>query len=344
MNEQPALWSAYLSGLRRGSTGKAERVSDDGAARLLPVYLRLLGATSIWAVTFHVGRYATQHGDPVGIAFLRFLAAGLTLAAIAKARGQSLRVERHQWPLLVGLAIPGVVAYTLFFLASVQTISGTRAALIAAINPIVVEIASIVMLGTAASATRWAGIAFALVGAVIVLARGDVLSIGTAIGRGELYAIGCMLAWAMHTFLSRRINAVGMNSLTATTWSVLVGAALMLIPIPLSGPVGRLLHYPAGVYASVLQMAWFATALAFIWFADGIRVVGPTRAAVFTNTVPVIAVLIGVLVLGEHLHWSMAVGGGLAFLGVWLTNRSKATPSTSTSHPNLVPHANRTSC
>lgn len=342
MNEHPTLWPVYLCGLRKRQFGKAEASRKAGPASIWPVYLRLLGATSIWAITFHVGRFAAQHGDPVGIAFLRFLVAGLTLAAIAKARGHSLHVERHQWPLVVGLAIPGVVAYTLLFLASVQTISGTRAALIAAVNPVVVEVASIVFLGASASATRWAGIALALLGAVIVLARGDLMSVGAAIGKGELYALGCMLAWALHTFLSRRINAVGMNSLTATTWSVLVGAGLMLIPIPVTGPVERLLHYPVGVYASVLQMAWFATALAFIWFAEGVRVVGPTRAAVFTNTVPVLAVLVGVLILGERLHWSMAVGGGLAFLGVWLTNRQGAAPSPSTLKKEL--HATRASC
>lgn len=125
---------------------------------LAGTYLRMLGATAIWAVTFHVGHYTAQHADPLGVAFLRFLFAGLTLAGIAVLRGQSLRITRAQLPLVLALAIPGVVAYTLFFLASVQSISGTRAALITAGSPVMVELASIVLLGTAASASRWTGI------------------------------------------------------------------------------------------------------------------------------------------------------------------------------------------
>lgn len=133
-----------------------------------------------------------------------------------------------------------------------------------------------------------------------------------------------MLAWSAHVFMSRRIATVGLSALVATAWSVLAGAALLAVPLALGGNPQRVLHYPAGVWLSVLHMAWLATALAFIWFADGVRAVGPTRASVLTNFVPVVAVLVGVLALGDHLHWSMAVGGLLAVAGVWLANRQPA--------------------
>lgn len=302
----------------------APRIPMPGDRSLPGTYMRMFAATSIWAITFHVGYYASHHADPLGVAFLRFLVAGITLALIARLRGQSLRVTRKQLPLIFSLAIPGVVAYTLFFLASVQTISGSRAALITAGSPVLVELAAIVLLGAAASAMRWTGIVLALLGTAVVLTGGNLLSAATTVGRGELYALGCMVGWSMHVFMSRRIVPVGLNSLVATTWSVLVGAALLAVPLALSDNPARLLHYPAGVWASVLHMAWLATALSFIWFADGVRMVGPTRASVFTNVVPVMAVLFGVLALGEHLHWSMFAGGALVVAGVWLTNRAGA--------------------
>ncbi|WP_147208313.1 DMT family transporter [Pseudoxanthomonas taiwanensis] len=158
----------------------------------------------------------------------------------------------------------------------------------------------------------------------MVLTRGNLQDVATTVGRGELFALGCMLAWSAHVFMSRRIATVGLSALVATAWSVLAGAALLAVPLALGGNPQRVLHYPAGVWLSVLHMAWLATALAFIWFADGVRAVGPTRASVFTNFVPVVAVLVGVLALGDHLHWSMAVGGLLAVAGVWLANRQPA--------------------
>jgi len=313
----------------------------DARPALAGTYLRMLGATSIWAVTFHVGYYASHHADPLGVAFLRFLFAGLTLAGIALLRGQSLRITRAQLPLVFSLAIPGVVAYTLCFLAAVQTISGSRAALISAGSPVVVELASILLLGTAASAMRWSGIVLALAGTVVVLTRGNLHDVVGSVGRGELYALGCMLAWSAHVFMSRRISQVGLNALVATTWSVLIGAGLLVLPLLLSGQPGRVLHYPAGVWLAVLHMAWLATALSFNWFADGVRAVGPTRASVFTNLVPVVAVLVGVLALGERLHWSMAVGGALAVGGVWMANRK---PAATARHPRYALSRGRRSC
>ena len=65
----------------------------------------------------------------------------------------------------------------------------------------------------------------------------------------------------------------------------------------------------------------FGSALAFVWFYEGVRALGPARAAVFINLVPVAAIALGVLLLGEPLELSMLVGGALVIGGIWLINR-----------------------
>ena len=65
----------------------------------------------------------------------------------------------------------------------------------------------------------------------------------------------------------------------------------------------------------------FGTAIAFVWFYDGVRALGPARASVFINLVPVAAVLLGFALLNESLEWSMLAGGLLVVCGVWLINR-----------------------
>ena len=76
----------------------------------------------------------------------------------------------------------------------------------------------------------------------------------------------------------------------------------------------------------------FGTAIAFVWFYDGVKALGPARTAVFINLVPVAAVTLGVLLLGEPLELSMLTGGALVILGVFIINRpvATATPSTAT--------------
>jgi drug/metabolite transporter (DMT)-like permease len=74
-------------------------------------------------------------------------------------------------------------------------------------------------------------------------------------------------------------------------------------------------------WASIAFLGVFGTAVAFVWFYEGVRAIGPARAAVFINLVPVAAVALGVLLLGEALEPSMLAGGALVVAGVWLLNR-----------------------
>ena len=73
------------------------------------------------------------------------------------------------------------------------------------------------------------------------------------------------------------------------------------------------------VWASVLFLAIGGTALAFTWFADGVRRIGAAKASVFVNLVPVFAVLQAAVLLDERLGLPVLAGGLLVIAGVWLT-------------------------
>ena len=79
-------------------------------------------------------------------------------------------------------------------------------------------------------------------------------------------------------------------------------------------------------------MAVFGSVLAYVWWNDGVKVVGPAQASVFMNFVPLFAALIGVL-RGEHLAASQWLGAGLVIAGVLsstLLNKAQASPATLT--------------
>jgi drug/metabolite transporter (DMT)-like permease len=61
--------------------------------------------------------------------------------------------------------------------------------------------------------------------------------------------------------------------------------------------------------------------LGFVWFYEGINHIGPTRAGLFINFVPISAILLAFLILGEPLTLSLLIGTLLVSTGVHLTNR-----------------------
>ena len=77
---------------------------------------------------------------------------------------------------------------------------------------------------------------------------------------------------------------------------------------------------------SLVYLALFGTALAFVWFYRGVHEIGAMRAGLFINLVPVIAVTLGVLILGEKPGFSLLIGGRIILMGLALTNRSPTAP------------------
>ena len=77
------------------------------------------------------------------------------------------------------------------------------------------------------------------------------------------------------------------------------------------------------VWASIVYLGAFGTVVAFVWYYQGVRAIGPSRAAVFNNLVPAFGVVLSFILLGEEILVSMVVGGVVTALGVSLANRTK---------------------
>jgi drug/metabolite transporter (DMT)-like permease len=80
-------------------------------------------------------------------------------------------------------------------------------------------------------------------------------------------------------------------------------------------------------WAGIFFLGAGGTALAFVWYAQGLQVLGAARTSVFNNLVPVFGVTFGAVLLGEPILPSMIIGGVVALAGVSLTNWSRAAPT-----------------
>ena len=83
------------------------------------------------------------------------------------------------------------------------------------------------------------------------------------------------------------------------------------------------MHFSWPVWCSIGYLGLFGTVVGFLWYFEGIQTIGPSRAAVFINFVPVNGVLLATLLLGEPLDISLLGGGLLVVLGAYLANAPK---------------------
>lgn len=290
----------------------------------MKTYLKLFAVAFFWGGTFVAGRFLAGEAHPVSAAFFRFaIASTCLLFAVWKVEGTLPKLDFRQGLAVVALGLTGVFAYNLFFFNGLTLISASRAALIIALNPVAITLCSALIYRESLPLIRVLGIPLSVIGALVVITKGHPLMILSGdIGRGELLISGCVLSWTLYSIIGKSAMR-GLSPLAAVCWSSLAGTVLLLIPALSYGSFAEALNFPWTAWLSIGYLGAFGTVIGFLWYFEGIKSIGPSRAAVFINFVPVNGVLLATLLLGEPLDISLLGGGCLVVCGAYLANAPK---------------------
>lgn len=300
-------------------------LSSDFTGLTTALSIRLVMVALFWGGTFIAGRVLAQALPLMTAAFGRFLVAALLLVwAAYKFEGGLPRLNRLQWLTTGAMGLTGIFLYNMCFFGALARIPAGRTALFVSLTPVVTALLASVVFRERLDPHRWLGIGVALVGALIVISRGElagvVRDVGRSIGQGELLMLMAVLSWAAYTLLSRKV-ATSMSVIASTTYAALWGLAFLSVGAMSELGAVRWSALDWRVWSSVFYLGAIGTVVAFMWYQQGIRAVGPSRTAVFTNLVPAFGVLLSAILLGEPVLASMVIGGVVATLGVFLTNR-----------------------
>ncbi|WP_317889325.1 DMT family transporter [Undibacterium oligocarboniphilum] len=288
-------------------------------------YLKLVAVALFWGGTFIAGRLVAQQIPHMIAAALRFAVACALLLPLAwKLEGGLPKLTRSQMQATFALGATGIFLYNICFFSALERMPAGRTALFVALNPIVTALALAALFGERLGARRWAGIALAFTGAAIVITRGDLAGalhdISQSVGRGELFMLCAVCAWAAYTIIGKHALK-GLSPIAATTYAALWGLLLLSCGALLELPQFHWQQLGWQTGTALIYLGAFGTVIGFIWYYEGVKAIGPARTAVFNNLVPVFGISLGALLLGEPVLWSMLVGGLLVIAGVSLTNR-----------------------
>ena len=273
----------------------------------------------IWGGTFILGRLIVQDIAPIDAACWRFIVASICLFILLAYREKICWPNKQQWFWIVILALSGMVLFNIFLFVGLSMVDAGRAGLLSALTPIIGALASVVILKQRLSARVWSGIIISIVGAIILVSDGQpsfILSQG--IHLGDSLIISCGVAWVIYTLCIARATQ-SMTILMANAWASLVGAILLGIMAYWRGELSSPFTLSLGGWTVSLYMGVLATTVGFVWYNNSVRRLGAAITLVFTNLVPVFAVLLGVFLLNETLSTAAMLGGSVVLLGVLLS-------------------------
>jgi len=289
----------------------------------MKIYLKLLLTAIFWGGTFVAGRLVAQNVGPYSIAFLRFTIASFLLLLLTwKIEGKLPKLQKSQIIPVVLLGIIGIFIYNVMFFKGLKIIEAGRASLIIATCPIFITICSAMFLKEKISLVKGLGIVISVCGAIIVISKGNLSRIFEGgLGLGELYIFCCVLSWVTYSLIGKSVMK-NLSPLASVSYSCAVGAIALLVPAFIEGLAQNIASQSTLDWLCISYLGIFGTVIGFVWYYQGVERIGPTKAGLFINFVPISAILCAFFILKEPITLSLAMGAVLVISGVYLTNRT----------------------
>jgi drug/metabolite transporter (DMT)-like permease len=263
----------------------------------------------------------------VAASFLRFVVAStFLLLIIYKNNGRMPPLPRRLWLPTSLLGLTGVFVYNILFLAGLKLVPAGRASIIIANNPVMIALGAVLIFGHRLGPIKFMGVLISVAGAITAISRGHLVDLfSSGIGLGDLMIFGCVLSWACFSLIGKTVLSQ-IPPLTAVAYASVIGSLLLLTPAIMSGMFSDLGTYALLDWINIFYLGFFGTVLGFVWYYQGIEKIGPTRAALYINFVPISAIIMAYLILKEPVTWSLAAGVALVIIGVYLTNNGLSLP------------------
>ncbi|HEY0671743.1 MAG TPA: DMT family transporter [Longimicrobiales bacterium] len=276
----------------------------------------------IWAVNFSVTKVALAEIRPLAFNAARFPLAAALLYIALRARGPIPLPARSEIPRVLALGLLGNLLYQMFFIFGLDRTTAGNASLLLASTPIITALLSASLGHERVRARVWFGVIATFGGILLVVLGGAKrLETGPATIVGDLIMFGASIAWAFYTVGSRPL-VERHGALAVTAWTLWIGTAgLVIAGIPevlrtnwraVSG-----LTWGAVVYAGVLSIG-----VAYIIWYYGVGKLGNTRTSTYSNVVPVIALAVAWLWLGEVPSAAQLAGTAIILGGVSVAQSS----------------------
>lgn len=286
-------------------------------------YVLLTMTTLCWGANAVFGRLAVGEISPMLLVSIRWLGAVslMLIFATGHVRRDWPTLRRHL-PFLAAMGALGFTAFNALFYVAAHYTTAVNIGIIQGSMPVFVLIGAFLAYRSPVTGLQLAGVALTMVGVLIVATGGGLARLAAlTVNDGDiLMVIACTLYAGYAVGLRRRpaVSALGL-------FTIVAGAAFLFsLPLTAIELASGHLQWPTPTGWLVAGLVtFFPSFLAQIFFIQGVALIGPGRAGIFINLVPVFASILAVVVLNEPFEAFHAVALGLVLGGIWLAERNR---------------------
>ena len=264
-------------------------------------------------------RVAVEDIPPLDLAVLRFGQGGMILLfVLILSSPEKLKVQPKDTPFLALLGVIFFSAFPLSFNTALQYTEASRGAAVIATLPAWSIILGRYFAGERLRPRQVAGVAVTIVGVGVAIGSASADAGGGDALIGDALMLVTAFLGALYGVLAKRALAT-YPPLTVTTYAMVIGTAFLL-PAALPGGLTGAAGLDGRPLQLVLGLGIFGGAVGFFLWTSALSRLSPTRVAVYMNLNPMVAALLGVLLLSEHADPVFFLGFVAVVAGVYLVN------------------------
>ena len=271
-----------------------------------------------------MARAAVGEVSPFALVTLRWLVVcALVLVFARGAAFSALKRLRAHWLYVAPMGAMGFTVSNVLFFGGARYTTGLNIAIVSAVIPVLVILGARVAYGSKIGGRRMTGVALTIVGILVVATEGDLSAIGALrFNVGDLIEFVSSIFYAGYTVALRRKPDI-------SAFAFFLGIALSAFAVSIPGLAYEVAAgtvawpKPAG-WLAILYVAVFTSLVGQLSWIKAVAMIGPSRAGVFQNLVPIIGAGLAVLLLGETFHAYHAVSMAMVLVGIWVSERTRS--------------------
>ncbi|WP_251424782.1 DMT family transporter [Veillonella agrestimuris] len=277
-----------------------------------------LGTIAVWATAFPFSKIALQYIDVTSVSTARVIIGAIFMLIMGMVKGLHIPTSWREWGIYLLLGLTGNVLYQLAFNAGLRTIPAATSSIIMALTPMTTALMALVVYKDHMRPIGWLFTVTAFIGVAIIVLWNGSLSLPT----GALWTMLGMTIFSIYNIINRGFAMKGHDAITIATWSMFVGA-IMMLPFA-NHAIESIAAAPPVTWGAIAYLSILSSALGFVFWSYALE--HAEQVSDVTNFMylsPVVAAIMAALIIGEIPDLGLYIGAPIILGSLYMFSRCR---------------------
>ena len=286
-------------------------------------YLFLVLATFCWSGNFIVGKFATVYEiPPLTLNVFRWISVWFILVPFTyKEIFENLPYIKKNWLVISFMGVITISTFNSVVYFALNYTQVINAVLMLSAIPAATIVLSSLMKIEETNIFQLLGLVLSIIGIGSIISNGDIQKIiSLDFNKGDMWMLVCVITWSLYSTLLKK-NNFKISQFTLIQLMVSVGILFLIPQFFYEKSIGLELNLDKNFFLILIYVAIFPAIAAYYFWQKGIEIIGPNRASMFIQLMPLFSAVMAIIIFKEKFELYHFVGAIFILSGIYLSNR-----------------------